>query len=1105
LSGGAAGGASSFVHLHVRSGFSHGYGVATPEELVEAASGLGYGVLAITDRDGLYGVPRFLMAADEHGVFPIVGVEVSMEAGGHLVLLADSMAGYRSLCRLVTEYRCASKDRRQPLCSVETVLKHSRGLACLTGAIPFGLLPRLLKSGRVSEARSVVGALREAFGENLYVELSDDRTAGSRRRVARVAAFAARHALSTVVTNEVTYIHPKDHRSHEVLVAAANLSPLPPPEYRTTDRLHLAQAARMAKLFADYPGALRNTVAVAERCAGAVKLAGARHMPAARLPEGVSAGRRLVELAVAGVRRRYRASGEAGLPDGGVPTVKARLRRELSCIQELGFDSYFLIAHEAAGIARERGIPVTGRGSAANSLVCYALGLTQPEPFSNRLLFERFMHEGRKDVPDIDLDFCSARRDEVRDELKKRYAEFGTAVAATSVTNSLKGAVRMAARALGHTPSEINALSRHVPARFRDRDRVYAGLDGWREALSEPAMRGHALQDTERYGLLLEISAKLDGRIREVGTHLGGMVIGNHQYHLSELVPLEPSGQDGLLRAQYDKDGLEYVGIPKLDLLGLRMHSALAEAGEMVSIRTGRRIDPYDPPPDDKETYALIRTGENAGMFQLESPGQMALSRRLKPRRIGDVVASISLFRPGPVRGDLVTPYVLRRNGLEPYSVPLPELEDVLRPTYGVLVYQEQVLEVCNRVAGFSLAEADTVRRAMTKSRGPGAMDGIRERFLRGAAQRGVPETTAREIFGWLEGFAAYGFSAAHAASFAHISYASAYMKRHYPAEFFCGLLNNEPMGFYSPRTLVNEARRMGLCILPPDIHRSGRGFTVEEDGSAVQVGLRYTRGVSAKALDSMLQARTEKPFASVADLYGRAAVGSDAVENLIRAGFLDEISGDEAAEGGRARLLVDARRLPNKKRRKGQTELPLPHPASWWTSRERRSENYLPPSADADERMEWESLGLNVRRHPHAPHRPALEDLGVVSSRRVLEMEHGSRVRVVGMLECLQRPPTKSGRPVYFLLIEDEWGLLQCTIFRSAYARYGHVLHQSGAYLLDGRVEQDRRRGPSFLVDGIRDLGGVLSGSERTIPAPTAVPSSGAFVRAGGRGRRAG
>lgn len=315
------------------------------------------------------------------------------------------------------------------------------------------------------------------------------------------------------------------------------------------------------------------------------------------------------------------------------------------------------------------------------------------------------------------------------------------------------------------------------------------------------------------------------------------------------------------------------------------MHSALAEAGELASIRTGRRIDPYDPPPGDKETYALIRTGENAGMFQLESPGQMALSRRLKPRRIGDVVASISLFRPGPVRGDLVTPYVLRRNGLEPYSVPLPELEDVLRPTYGVLVYQEQVLEVCNRVAGFSLAEADTVRRAMTKSRGPGAMDGIRSRFLRGAAERGVPERTAREVFGWLEGFAA------HAASFAELSYASAYMKRHYPAEFFCGLLNNQPMGFYCPRTLVNEARRMGLSILPPDIHRSSRGFTVEEDGSALRVGLCYSKAMSASSLDSILQARTGKPFASVADLYQRTAVGSDALGNLIRAGFLDEIS----------------------------------------------------------------------------------------------------------------------------------------------------------------------------------------------------------------------
>ena len=695
-----------FGHLHVRSGFSYGFGTAAPEELVRVASAVGYNTLALTDRDGLYGIPRFLKACGEGGLSTIIGAEVSVEGGGHVVLLAESITGYRSLCRLITAYRMRTEggkatERRNPAATLEDFAEHASGLVCLTGAIPHGFLAARLLSGRTEEAERGVRILREAFGDHgVYAELSDDRTEGSRRRLARVAGFAAVAGLPVVATNEVAYLSPEDHRLHEVLVAASNLSALPGPGYRPTDRLHLAAPGEMRRLFADRPEALRNAEVLSERCAGTVTLAGEVHVPAVILPGGEDPAKRLLSLAVAGAKRRYPAGGE--VPRG---KVRARLRRELSCIAELGFAPYFLLAHEAVGIAREKGIPVTGRGSAANSLVSHCLGLTQPEPFGNRLLFERFMHEERRDAPDIDLDFCSIRRDEVRFEMLRRYEKNGVAEAATVQTMSLRGAVRVAARALGHTPSETDDLSRNVPTRFRDRDRVYAGLEGWEEALSEPQMRGHPLQDRRRHGLLLELSARLVGRNREAGTHSGGMVFGTASHNLSELAPLEPSGTEGLPRVQYDKDDLEYVGIPKLDLLGLRMHTALSEAGRIASERLGQRVDPYDLPPEDKATYALIRTGKNAGIFQLESPGQMQLSRRLKPRRFRDIVASISLFRPGPVRGDLLSPYVMRRNGLEPYTVALPELDPVLRPTYGVLVWQEQVLEVAHLVAGFSLAE----------------------------------------------------------------------------------------------------------------------------------------------------------------------------------------------------------------------------------------------------------------------------------------------------------------------------------------------------------------------------------------------------------------
>ena len=1088
------GGLSEFAHLHVRSGFSYGFGVATPEDLVGTAAEMGMGTLTLTDRDGMYGVPRFLKATEEMGVSPIVGAEIST-AGGHLVLLAETMEGYRSLCRLITEYRTSSEDRRRPRCPLEVVLRHSEELVCLTGAVPFGLLPRLLLDRRREEAKGVLRALREAFGERLFIELTDDGTAGSRRRVRHVAGFARENCVPVIATNEVAYVAPVGHRLHEVLVAASALTALPGPGYRPTDRLYLRSGERMRHLFADYPEALGNAKVVAERCAGAVRLSGKVHMPTAR-PD--NAERELRRLVREGARKRY---GE--MRPETRSRVVGRLRREFSCIEELGFAPYFLIAHEASGIARSKGIPVTGRGSAANSMVAYCLGLTSPEPLSNGLLFERFLHERRKDPPDIDLDFCSERRDEVRFEMIRRYERRGVAEAATVQTMSLRGAVRVAARALGHSPREIDELSRHVPTHFRDRSRVYAGLSGWEEALAEPAMRGHPLQDKTRHRLLLEISAGLAGRIREAGTHSGGMVFGTAKHHLSELVPLEPSGMEGLLRCQYDKDDLEYVGLPKLDLLGIRMHTALHEAGMLASRRLGRKVDPYYLPREDRETYALIRTGRNAGMFQLESPGQMNLSRRLGPRRFRDLVAQISLFRPGPVRGDLVTPFVLRRNGREPYTVPLPELEDVLRPTYGVLVFQEQVLAVAHRVAGFTLAEGDRIRRAMTSERGPGAMDRLRSEFVRRAAKRGVPEETAEKVFSWMEGFSVYGFSAAHAASFAELSYASAYMKRHFPAEFFCGLLNAQPMGFYSPRTLVNEARREGIRILPPDVHLSGEGFTVGDDsaGTAIRVSLAYAKHLSKAALESVLAERRKKPFASVTDLYARTAVEKDGLESLIKGGFLDGLAASSSREG----LLAATRNLPKKRRSSRQKELPLPHPASWWERRLNLGDrtSYLPPTEARRESMEWEALSLNVFRHPLSPYRETLRELRVTPSREILDLPHDTRVRAAGLLESLQRPPTKSGRPVYFLLIEDEWGLLQATIFEQVYARYGHLLHREGAFLLEGVVEQDIRRGFSFLLHRIEGLGEILAGTE--VPAPRATPSSGAFLRVRRRSRRAG
>ncbi|MDQ3360096.1 MAG: DNA polymerase III subunit alpha [Actinomycetota bacterium] len=1098
----------SFAHLHVRSGYSWGFGTAAPGEIAHATADLGMGVVALTDRDTLFGIPRFLAACSEYGVSPVVGTEITTTGGGHLVLLAETERGYRNLCKLITSYRCSSSDRRKPECPLETVLEHAEGLVCLTGAIPFGFVPRLVLSERSERVR--IERLREAFGaDGLFVELTNDMTVGGRQRVRELADFARSRGLQTVATNEAAYTRRSDHRLHEVLSAASHLSALPPPGYRPTDQLYLKPARKMAKLFEDHPDALANVREIAERCSGAVAKRSGVHMPSVASKDGESAERRLVRLAVAGARRRYERE--------MMPEVKGRLRREISCIVSLGFAPYFLLAREAVEIAKAEGLPVTGRGSSANSMVAYALGITRPEPLSNRLLFERFLHERRKDPPDIDLDFSSDGREIVREEMIRRYEHLGVAEAATVQTLSLRGAVRVAARALGHSPREINALSKGVPTRFRDRERTYNPTTGWDEALAEPSMRGRPLQDRNRYSLLIDLSWRLTGKLHRAGTHSGGLVFGTKDLHLSEIAPLEPSGIDGLLRVQADKDDLELLGLPKLDLLVLRMHDALHKAGELVSkrlieegkIARGKRINPLSPPAGDKATYALIRTGKNIGMFQVESPGQMHLSQRLKPRKFEDLVAQISLFRPGPISRDLVTPYVLRRNGIEPYEAIVQHLDAVLRPTYGVPVYQEQILEVAQVVAGFSFEEGDVLRRAMTKDRGRGAMENIREEFIERAVERGVPPGKAREVFGWIEGFAGYGFPKAHAASFAAVTYASAYLRCHYPAEFFASVLDSQPMGFFSPRTVLNEARRVGVAVLPPDIHLSERGFTAE-GGSAIRVGLSYCKGLSERAMDSLVSERGVAPLASVADIYQRTAVERDSLENLIRGGYLDRLfpprafSTQAGAARARVRLLDDARRLPPKRRDDAQPEIPI-HPASWWFASLGTGVEYLPGSLADTGKDEWDVLGLNVSGHPLAPYREALARLGAAPAADVASLPHRARARVAGLLETLQRPPTKSGAVVHFLLIEDESGVLQATIFSDTYKRHGHVLHQSGAYLLDGTVEHDRRRGSSYVVGAIRSLDDALDGAAMAAAPEVATAGSGAFLQAKRRGGRAG
>ncbi|TLM98367.1 MAG: DNA polymerase III subunit alpha, partial [Actinobacteria bacterium] len=603
----------------------------------------------------------------------------------------------------------------------------------------------------------------------------------------------------------------------------------------------------MRELFSGCDRACDATLEIASACAGFELPLGQFHFPGADLPSGETAYSVLAKESWRGLERRYAPM---------TPEAMRRLQHELALIEQMGFPEYFLVVKEIVDFARSRGIRYSGRGSAGDSIVAYALGITDADPIAHDLLFERFLNPERRQMPDIDVDFDSARRDEVIDFIYRRFGEEHVAMVATVQTTTAKSAVRIAARAFGLPIAEVNSLSRHLP---------WVSARKIREVLETyPECADHPLKDP-RYAAILDIAEQFDHTPTHLGTHLGGFIITRDE--VASWTPLQWAAK-GVVVSQYDKDDVESLGLVKMDILGLRMHSAISDAVELARARVGEANvpEPFDLPKDDPRVYDMIARADTVGMFQLESSGQRNLSTRLKSSRFEDIIAQISLFRPGPLEAEMITPFIRRRHGIEPVEVPHEGMREVLEDSYGVIVYQEQVLLVSKAVAGFSLAEADSLRRAMTKGRSREQMEQIRGHFLERSLARGVSAEVAGEVFRQLEGFAAYGFNKAHAACFAVVSYASAWLRTYYPAEFAAAILNHEPMGFYTARLVVNDARRHGIGILVPHVNASEAGYTVEREGAAIRVGLKDVHEMTARLLETIPRERAVRPFRDLAD-----------------------------------------------------------------------------------------------------------------------------------------------------------------------------------------------------------------------------------------------
>ncbi|MBN1770992.1 MAG: error-prone DNA polymerase [Deltaproteobacteria bacterium] len=1025
------------VELCCRSAFSFLDGASDPEQLAERAASLGYVAVALADFGGVYGAPRFHQAMRKHGLRAIVGAELDVAGegappsttttttntapGSRIALLVRTREGYRNLCRLLTRGH-AGRPKGACVVSFDELAEHAAGLTALVG-----------REAALQDERTLDRLVAILPGE-LRLAIARHRLRDEERDNRALVELARRRRLPLVATNRPRYATPDRAPLFDVLtclrlgttLAAAGRRLRPDAER------YLRPPEELAALFSDLPDALAEAADLGRRCAFTLEDLGYR-FPEHPLPPGRTADDELRARVRAGARERYRPL---------AARHRAQLEHELAVIAKLGLAGYFLVVHDIVRFCRAEGILAQGRGSAANSAVCYVLGITAVDPVGMELLFERFLSEERGEWPDIDLDLPSGeRRERVIQHVFARYGPHGAAMTANVITYRGRSAVREVGKVLELPADAI--------------DRTAKLFHGWgpfpvvlRDELAARA-RDAGLPDDRRTALFLELCAQLHGLPRHLGQHSGGMVVAGGR--LDEVVPLEPAAMPGRTVIQWDKDDCADLGIIKVDLLGLGMLRALELAVPLVREHEGVTLDLAHLPQDDPRTYAMIRRADTVGVFQIESRAQMATLPRMRPERFYDLVVEVALIRPGPIVGKMVSPYLERRAGRQPVAVPHPSLEPILRRTLGVPLFQEQLMRVAMVAAGFTGGEAEELRRALGSKRSAERMAAIERKLRAGMAARGIAPEAVDEIVRGIAGFALYGFPESHAASFALIAYASAYLKAHHPAAFTCALLNAWPLGFYHPATLVKDLQRHGVPVRPIDAARSEWDCTLERSsrGPALRLGLRWVHGLRAAAARRIVEERAAAPFVSAGDLARRAGLHADELDTLAELGALG-CFGLERREA-----LWQVGRL-------ARGDGPL------WDGGEGERDGEpcpLPRMTTAERtRADYEASGLTAGVHPLGLHRLALTRAGVLRATELAERPDGSRVAVAGLVVVRQRPGTAKG--FFFLTLEDETGLANVVVTPARYEADRVLLVSAPALVVEGPLQ---RRDGVLTVQGVR------------------------------------
>ncbi|PYM46049.1 MAG: error-prone DNA polymerase [Candidatus Rokuibacteriota bacterium] len=1002
-----------FVELHAKSAFSFLEATALPEALAGRAVALEQPALALVDTDGVYGAPAFYRACTRLGITPLVGAEVSLMDGGRLPLLVEDQEGYKNLCRLLTRVKMRAA-KCEGAAGWDDLEEHVGGLVCLTGGAS-GPVAAALAHGGHEAARATLDRLAGLFGRfGVYAELQRDLSREQEARNEWLRAEAERLGLPLLASNAPLMIARGDRPLLDTLTCIKHGTTIDRAGRllaRNSERF-LKPGREMERLFADCPSAVANTGELALRLGFTLKHLGYR-FPDYPLPTGQTPIGWLRALCKEGARQRYGA---------GPLAQKARrqIERELDLIARLDLSGYFLIVWDLVEFCRRHGILVQGRGSAANSAVCYALGITAVDPVGMELLFERFLSEERGEWPDIDLDLPSGdRREQVIQYVYERYGRLGAAMTANVITYRGRSAAREVGKVLGLPPALCDRLSALV-SNWEYKDPGDSLLAHLREAGCDPA------QPVMRH--FADLWTAIQDLPRHLGQHSGGMVI--CQGRLDSCVPLEPATMPGRSVVQWDKDDCASMGIIKVDLLGLGMMALLEDAIGMIR-RRGGHVDLAHLPPDDPTVYAMLQKADTVGVFQVESRAQMATLPRLKPKCFYDLVVQVAIIRPGPIVGDMVHPYLRRRAGREPVTVPHPNLEPILRRTLGVPLFQEQLLRMAMATAGFTGGEAEELRRAFGFKRRKQAMDEVEKKLRAGMAEQGISGEAAEAIIRSITAFALYGFPESHAASFALLAYASTYLKAHHPAAFYAALLNNQPMGFYHPATIVGDAARHGQTIHPADVNHSDWLCAIEADGT-VRLGLRYVRGLREEAGRRIERLR---PFASADDLVRRAGLHHDELTRLAELGALGSLGLERRA----ALWEIELAARPAGALYEGIPGPPSPSPL---------------PSMTAEEALvaDCEGTGLTLGPHPMVFHRERLERLRVARAIELPGLKDGRAVRVAGAVVVRQRPGTAKG--FVFLNLEDETGLVNVVVPPPLFHRYRLVLVQEPFLYVEGTLE---------------------------------------------------